>query len=221
MSEKFISLTDFPKYDENDMLTRSEYFKNYMKKRRSIREFSSEPVHKKIIENCIKAAASAPSGANKQPWHFVLVKDNKIKREIRIAAEKEEAEFYSSRAPEEWLEALEPFGTNAKKPFLEEAPYLIVIFEEKYALDKEGNIVKNYYVKESVGIAVGMLITALHYSGLATLTHTPSPMNFLNSILNRPENEKPYLILVVGKPKKGTKVPDIEKKEFEDICTII
>ncbi len=221
MSNKFILYEDFITYNSLEMLTRSREFAEYLKRRRTVRDFSSEPVDIEIVKNCIKAAASAPSGANKQPWHFVLVKDKEIKHRIRIAAEKEEAEFYSSRAPEEWLEALEPFGTNPQKPFLEEAPYLIVIFEQKYGFDEKGNKIKNYYVKESVGIAVGMLITALHYSGLATLTHTPSPMNFLNSILNRPENEKPFLILVVGKPAEGVKVPDIDKKKFEEVCTVL
>ncbi len=218
---KFITLKDFPKFVSEEMLGRSKEFVAYMKKRRTVRDFSGDEIDLEIIKNCIKAAASAPSGANKQPWHFVLVKDKEIKRRIRIAAEKEEAEFYSSRAPEEWLEALEPFGTNPQKPFLEEAPYLIVIFEKKHGIDEKGNKEKYYYTKESVGIATGMLITALHYSGLATLTHTPSPMNFLNSILKRPTNEKPFLILVIGKPKEDAKVPNIGKKKFEEVCTVL
>ncbi len=220
-NNKFIPLENFPEFDDEEMLKRSDFFKNYAKRRRTIREFSSTPVDKDIIINCIKAAGSAPSGANKQPWHFVVVQNIEIKNKIRIAAEKEEREFYTNRAPGEWLEALEPLGTHSQKPFLEEAPYLIVIFERKYDIDTNGNKIKNYYTKESVGIAVGMLINAFHYAGLGTLTHTPSPMNFLNELLNRPKNEKPFLILVVGHPKKEIKVPNITKKNIEEICTFL
>jgi len=220
LKQKFIKLKNYPSFNSEEMKNRSEIFKEYLQKRRSIREFSSEPVDIKIIENCINAAATAPSGANKQPWHFVIVQNPDIKKKIRVAAESEEREFYSNRAPDEWLEALTPLGTDYKKPFLEDAPYLIVIFEKKYGFDEKGNKIKNYYTKESVGISVGMLITALHYSGLGTLTHTPSPMNFLNEILHRPENERPYLILVVGHPKKGIRVPDIKKKNFEEVSTV-
>ena len=219
--EKFIPLKDYVKMPEVEMLVKSEIFNLLMQKRRSVREFSSENFDKEIILNCIKAAGSAPSGANKQPWHFVLIKDPEIKKEIRIAAEKEEREFYNERAPEEWLKDLEPFETNDNKPFLEEAPYLIAIFEEKYFLSKEGEKDKNYYTKESVGIATGILITALHNAGLVTLTHTPSPMNFLNDILNRPKNEKPYLLLVVGFPKEGIKVPNIKRKDIKKITSLI
>ncbi|MFH1525624.1 MAG: nitroreductase family protein, partial [Bacteroidota bacterium] len=166
-------------------------------------------------------AATAPSGANFQPWHFIVVYNKNIKKKIRLAAEKEEREFYSDRAPEEWLQALAPLGTDANKLFLEEAPVLIVIFEEKFSTDSKAEKIKHYYTKESVGIATGILITALHNSGIATLTHTPSPMNFLNDILNRPKNEKPYLILVAGYPAKEAEIPVIEKKSFEVVATIL
>lgn len=219
--EKFIPLTGNIKIPENEMLVKSEIFNLLMQKRRSIREFSSEPINEEIIKNCLKTAGSAPSGANKQPWHFVVVKDQKVKSKIRTEAEKEEKEFYNGKAPEKWLKDLEQFETDENKPFLEEAPILIAIFEEKYTEDSNGQIHKNYYTKESVGIATGILITALHNAGLATLTHTPSPMNFLNKILNRPKNEKPFLLLVVGYPKKGTKLPNIIRKQVEEITTYI
>ncbi len=218
---KFIPLKNFPHFSNDEMKERSKEFAAYMKKRRTVRDFSEEAVDVEIIKSCVETAASAPSGANKQPWHFVIVKNPEIKSKIRAAAEEEEREFYENRAPEEWLKALEPFGTDFEKPFLEKAPYLIVIFEKKYGIDEKGNKEKYYYTKESVGIATGMLIAALHYSGLATLTHTPSPMNFLNKILGRPENEKPFLILVTGKPAEDVKVPDIKKKNFEEVSTIL
>ncbi|GBD91814.1 dihydropteridine reductase [bacterium BMS3Abin04] len=222
MKEKnFIPLKDFPNFDEDEMLERSKFFKEYLRKRRSIREFSSKKIPIDVIKNCLLAAGTAPSGANMQPWHFVVITNSLIKRKIRIEAEKEEREFYENRAPDEWLEALTPFGTDSSKPFLENAPVLIAVFEKKYHLDLKGNKVKHYYIKESVGISVGMLITSLHYSGLATLTHTPSPMNFLNGILGRPRNEKPFLILVVGYPAENVKVPDIKKKELEVISTFV
>lgn len=202
------------------MLTISAQFLNKISKRRSVREFSSKEIPIEIIENCINAAGSAPSGANKQPWHFVIVKSADVKKQIRIEAEKEEHEFYNGRASDDWLKDLEPFETNEQKPFLEEAPYLIAIFEEKYSVDEKGERHKNYYAKESVGIATGFLITALHNAGLALLTHTPSPMNFLNKILARPKNEKPFLLLVVGYPKKGTKVPNIKRKELNEVMTV-
>ncbi|MDZ7764100.1 MAG: nitroreductase family protein [Melioribacteraceae bacterium] len=218
---KFIELNNFPKFPTDEMINRSKEFANYLKRRRTVREFAEDSVPIEVIKNCVEAAASVPSGANMQPWHFVIVKDPKTKKKIREGAEKEEREFYGGRAPDEWLEALEKFDTNENKPFLETAPYLIVIFEQKYHLGEAGKKIKHYYVKESVGIAVGTLITALHNAGLASLTHTPSPMNFLNEILNRPENEKPFLILVTGYPKEGTKVPKIEKKKFSEVCTIV
>ncbi|MCK5032903.1 MAG: nitroreductase family protein [Calditrichia bacterium] len=213
----FISLPTIKNYSEVEMIKNTESFYNEMNRRRTVREFSSESIRKEIIENCIKTAGTAPSGANKQPWYFVVVSDPEIKKEIRIAAEREEKSFYNEKAPKEWLNALEPFGTDENKPFLETAPYLIVIFEQKYKIDKNGEKEKHYYTSESVGIATGLLITALHRVGLATLTHTPSPMKFLNKILNRPDNEKPYLVLVVGYPAKDTKVPNIKRKTLFEI----
>ena len=217
--EKFIPL-NYLKPLEEEMVLKSELFNELMQTRRTVREFSSEAVNLVVIKNCIKTANSAPSGANKQPWHFVIVKSPKLKKKIRIEAEKEEREFYNGKAPKEWLADLEPFETNESKPFLEEAPILIAIFEEKYSIDEAGTQHKNYYTKESVGLATGMLITAIHNAGLVSLTHTPSPMNFLNELLERPKNEKPFLLLVVGYPKEGTKVPNIKRKSFEAISTI-
>ncbi len=216
-----IPYSEFIKYSEDEMVIRSEKFLETMKRRRTIREFSEKSFPKKIIENCIMTAATAPNGANLQPWHFVLVSDKNIKKKIRIAAEEEEKLFYSQRAPKEWLDALTPLGTDENKPFLETAPYLITIFLKKYDVLPDGRQVKNYYTSESVGIATGILITAIHNAGLVSLTHTPSPMNFLNDILNRPVNEKPYLILVVGLPAEGAKVPDITKKPLNDILEFI
>jgi iodotyrosine deiodinase len=178
-------------------------------------------VPRQVIADCLLAAGTAPNGANLQPWHFVVVSDPQVKRQIREGAEQEEREFYSKRAPKEWLEALEPFGTDHHKPYLEIAPYLIVIFAKSYGLLPDGRRVKNYYVSESVGIATGMLITAIHNAGLASLTHTPSPMGFLNQILNRPKNERPFLILVVGYPASDALVPEIEKQPLNDIATFL
>ena len=217
--EKFIEYKDFVKIPEEEMLVKAEIFNHLMQKRRTVRNYSSEEINEEIINNCIEAAGSAPSGANKQPWHFVIIKDHKTKTEIRIAAEKEEKEFYSGKAPEDWLGDLEPFETDANKEFLDKAPILIAIFEEKFSFDESNNQKKNYYAKESVGIACGILITALHNAGLATLTHTPSPMNFLNKILDRPKNEKPFLLLIVGYPEEGTMVPNIKRKKLDEICS--
>ena len=205
-----------------DIKKRSRKFYNLIKERRSIREFSLRKFDDTIIKNAIKAAGTAPNGANLQPWHFVVIQNKKIKKEIRKAAEIEEKKFYKNKAPKEWLEALEPLGTDENKSFLEEAPYLIAIFEKKHSL-KNKKRVKNYYVKESVGIATGILISCLHYAGLFMLTHTPSPMNFLNKILKRPKNEKPFLILVIGFPKKNSKVPKYatQKKSIKEISTYI
>jgi nitroreductase len=216
----FIPL-EYQELDEEEMLARSSEFLERMEQRRSVRQFSSRSVPWEIIENCLRAAATAPSGANMQPWHYVVVRDSELKHRIRIAAEEEEREFYANRAPQEWLDALAPLGTDADKPFLESAPYLIVIFAKSYTINSQGKKVKNYYVSESVGIATGILITALHQSGLATLTHTPSPMRFLNQILNRPQNEHPFLILVVGYPAEDAEVPKINKKPFNEINTLI
>ncbi len=218
---KFIPLENFPIYDEEEMLKRTENFYELMKKRRTVRNFSDKNIPQKIIENCLLTAGTSPSGANKQPWHFVVVSDSGIKRKIRIAAEKEEKEFYENRATREWLNDLGPLGTDEHKPFLETAPYLIVIFTKKYDAQPDGSRSKNYYSTESTGIACGMLITAVHNAGLATLTHTPSPMNFLNEILDRPANEKPYLILVVGYPAVDAEVPDLKRKSLEEISTFL
>ena len=205
---------------ESEMTRRSRSFLDLMIQRRTVRDFSDKPVPIEIIENAIKTASSAPSGANKQPWHFVIVEDPDVKKEIRIDAEKEEKEFYEHRAPRYWLEDLNQFGTDWQKPFLEIAPYLIVVFKQSYDLGAEGKR-KNYYVNESVGIASGFLLTALHNAGLATLTHTPSPMGFLEKILNRPKNEKAVLLIPVGYPAEDAKVPDLKKKSFEEVTTVI
>jgi len=212
---------DFEEYSESKMRSRSESFLNEIITRRTVREFSDRIVPIDIINNCIKTAASAPSGANKQPWQFVVVRDSGIKTKIREAAEKEEKEFYGHRATKEWLEDLNQFGTDWHKPFLEIAPYLIVIFRKIYDLEGDGTQRKNYYVNESVGIASGFLLAALHHAGLITLTHTPSPMNFLGEILNRPKNEKAFLLIPVGYPAKDAEVPDISKKPFSEISKIV
>jgi len=213
--DSYISLT--PK----EMLARTSSFYKDVNRRRTVRDFSDKSVDKKIIENCIGAAGTAPSGANLQPWHFVAISGPAIKKEIRIAAEKEEHEFYHGRASDEWLHDLEPFDTNESKPFLEKAPWLIAIFEQRYGVKVEGGKKKHYYVSESVGIATGMLITAIHNAGLVSLTHTPSPMKFLNTILERPANEKPFLLLVVGYPADNIKVPDIKRKPLKEISTFL
>ena len=218
---QFLPHKDYKEYPVEEMKERAINFYEDLKRRRTVRDFSSRNVPREIIENCILAAGTAPNGANKQPWHFAVVESADIKKQLRDAAEDEEHEFYHRRAPQDWLDDLEQFDTDEHKPFLEEAPYLIGIFSESYALDEEGNKEKNYYVKESVGIATGMLITALHNAGLATLTHTPSPMGFLNEVMNRPENEKPFLLLVVGYPAEDVKVPDIKKKDLNEISSFI
>jgi iodotyrosine deiodinase len=203
------------------MLQRARTFREALQRRRTIRTFSTRPVPREIIEECIRAAGTAPRGANMQPWRFVVVSDPEVKKQIREGAEKEEREFYERRAPDEWLEALVPLGTDWRKPFLEEAPCLIVIFGLSNTILPDGTKRKNYYVSESVGIATGMLITAIHYAGLATLTHTPSPMAFLNKILKRPANERPFLVLVAGYPAEGTTVPAIRKKSLDEIATFV
>ncbi|MBN1451012.1 MAG: nitroreductase family protein [Anaerolineales bacterium] len=203
------------------MQARAKTFREEMQRRRTIRTFSTRPVPREIIEECLRTAGTAPNGANMQPWHFIVVSDPDVKKQIREAAEDEERKFYSSRASEEWLEALTPLGTDWHKPFLEDAPYLIVIFGLSNTILSNGEKRKNYYVTESVGIATGMLVTALHHAGLASLTHTPSPMAFLNKILKRPANERPFLVLVVGYPAEGTTVPDLKKKSLEEITTFI
>lgn len=218
---KFIPLPDYKEYPPQEMKQRAIEFYEEIRRRRTVRDFSDRAVPREIIENCLLAAGTAPNGANRQPWHFVVVSNPEIKRRIRKAAEKEEKDFYEHRAPREWLEALEQLGTDPNKEFLERAPYLIVIFGQSYELSPDGRKIKNYYVQESVGIATGFLINALHYAGLATLTHTPSPMNFLKTILNRPANERPFLILVAGYPEADAKAPNISKKPLGDITTFI
>ena len=205
-----------------EMKINSKNFYNNIKERRSIREFSKDKIDINVIKNAILSAGSAPSGANLQPWHFVVIKDSKIKNKIKIAAEKEEKNFYEKKAPQEWLNALKPLGTDPNKDFLSNAPYLIAVFEKKYSINKKEKV-KNYYVRESVGIATGILISCLHFSGLAMLTHTPSPMTFLNNILKRPKNEKPFVLLVVGYPAKRARIPIFakQKKLLKEISTII
>ena len=204
---------------EDEMLQESLAFYQKLNSRHTIRDFSDKPIDKDIIENCIKTASTAPSGANMQPWHFVLVSDADIKKQIRVAAEHEEKEFYEKRAPKEWLGVLAPLGTDDHKPYLENAPYLIAIFMQRFGKLPNGRKVKHYYGLESVGIATGMLITAIHNAGLASLTHTPSPMGFLNDILDRPKNERPFLLLVVGHPARDARVPDIKRKDINEIMT--
>jgi iodotyrosine deiodinase len=211
---------NFNQISPEEMLSRSRDFSLTVCRRRSVRDFSDRAVDREIIENAVRTAASAPSGANKQPWHFAIVESRETKALIRKAAEAEEQEFYNGRAPEAWLEDLKIFETDEHKPFLETAPYLIAVFLERNSTDKKGVKHKNYYMPESVGIATGILITALHISGLATLTHTPSPMKFLNQILERPSNEKPFMLIVVGYPSEGVTVPDIERKPFAEIASI-
>ena len=211
----------FQKITFEEMDYNANQFFQKVSNRRSVRDFSSDDIPIDIIKNCIKSASTAPSGANKQPWHFVIVKDPIIKRKIRKAAEIEEKEFYGGRAPKEWLDDLNQFGTDWSKPFLEEAPYLIVVFSKKFDINDDGTNSKNYYVSESVGIASGLLLAALHNAGLVTLTHTPSPMAFLSDILNRPHSDKPYLIIPVGFPSENAEVPNIKKKTFKEICTIL
>jgi len=200
-------LPDYREYSAADMRERARRFRADIARRRSVRDFDSREVPREVIEQCLLAAGTAPSGANQQPWFFSVITDPARKRRIREAAEAEEREFYAGRAPQEWLDALAPLGTDPDKPFLEEAPVLIAIFAQKYGLHPDGQRFSHYYVPESVGIACGLLIAALHHAGLASLTHTPSPMGFLNEICARPPSEKPVILLVVGYPKAGCRVP--------------
>jgi nitroreductase len=218
---ELIPLKNYRQYSEDEMLKRSKAFYDDIKIRRTVRDFSNQPVPKEIIENCILAAGTAPNGANLQPWHFVVVSEPEIKKKIRIAAEEEEKEFYANRAPKEWLDVLEPLGTDEHKPFLETAPYLIAIFYKSYDVLHDGRQIKQYYAMESTGIATGILITAIHNAGLVSLTHTPSPMNFLNEILGRPKSERPFLLLVVGYPSVDAKVPNIKKKSLQEIASFV
>ncbi|MDH3430392.1 MAG: nitroreductase family protein [Gammaproteobacteria bacterium] len=203
------------------MRERLRQFYAEVNRRRSVREFSDRPVPRDIIETALKAAGTAPSGANLQPWHFVVVSGAETKKKIRKAAEDEEKEFYEHRASAEWLAALEPLGTDSNKPFLETAPYLIAVFLQKYGELPDGRKVKHYYPVESTGLATGILITALHHAGLATLTHTPSPMKFLNQILGRPKSERPFLLLVVGYPADDARVPDIGRKPLQEFTSFV
>ena len=216
-----VPLTTYKEYPVEEMRSRARAFRDELRRRRTIREFSDRPVELEIIQDCIAAAGTAPNGANHQPWHFVVVSDPEVKKRIRMEAEEEEQAFYAGRASNEWLEALQHLGTDQHKPFLERAPYLIVIMAESYGVLDDGTRRKNYYVQESVGIATGMLISAVHNAGLASLTHTPSPMGFLNEILGRPKNERPFLILVVGFPEDGVTVPDIDKKPVEEVTSFV
>ncbi|MCH7907860.1 MAG: nitroreductase family protein [Chloroflexi bacterium] len=211
----FIPLAGYTAYGDDEMRHRAAEFYSEVDRRRTVRDFSSRVPPREVLEDCLRAAGTAPSGANMQPWHFAVVGDAAVKRRIRVAAEEEEREFYSKRAPQEWLDALAPLGTTAEKHFLESAPWLIGIFEESYGLLPDGRRVKHYYARESVGIATGILITALHHAGLVTLTHTPSPMGFLNEIMGRPPNERAFLILVAGYPAKDATVPDIGRKPLD------
>lgn len=216
-----VPLTGYERYPEEEMRRRAEAFYAEADRRRTVREFSAKPVPRDIIENALRTAGTAPSGANLQPWHFVVVSGAETRKKIRQAAEVEEREFYEHRASSEWLEALAPLGTDSNKPFLETAPYLIAIFLQKFGTLPDGRKVKHYYPVESTGIATGILITALHHAGLATLTHTPSPMKFLNEILGRPNNERPFLLLVTGYPADDARVPDIERKPLEAFASFI
>lgn len=217
----FEPLPDYREYPPAEMRERAAAFYAELRRRRTVREFSDRPVDRGVIEDCLRAAGTAPSGANLQPWRFVAVSDPAIKHRIRVAAEEEEREFYQHRAPPEWLEALAPLGTDEHKPFLEVAPWLIAVFAQSRGELPDGRWVKHYYVSESVGIAVGFLLAALHTAGLATLTHTPSPMGFLNEILGRPAYERPYLLIVTGYPAADAKVPAIRKLPLDAIATFL
>ena len=214
-------LLDYREYSADDMKRRAADFYAEIRRRRTVRQFSTRAVPREVIDDCLRAAGTAPSGANIQPWHFVVVSDPAMKRTIRVEAEKEEHEFYHHKAPQEWLDALAPLGTDEHKPFLEDAPCLIVIFAESYGVLPDGRKVRHYYAQESVGIATGLLIAAVHHAGLVSLTHTPSPMGFLNGILGRPAHERPFLILVTGYPGEGATVPAITKKPLEQIATFV
>jgi nitroreductase len=216
---KRIPVEGLPSRTDEELEARAVELRDVVTRRRTVRDFSTRPIPDRVLDACLAVAASAPSGANQQPWHFVVVKDPAVKHRIRLEAEAEEQVFYKGRAPDEWLDALAPLATDANKPFLEKAPCLVVIFAETYGLEDDGQRRKHYYVQESVGIATGMLISTLHQVGLATLTHTPSPMRFLNEILDRPANERPYLILVVGHPAAEATVPDIERKPLDEVTS--
>ncbi|HXV39578.1 MAG TPA: nitroreductase family protein, partial [Steroidobacteraceae bacterium] len=222
MQPKFLALEGYREYPLQEMAERAREFAEEMGRRRTVRDFSDRPVPRELIETCLRAAGSAPSGANQQPWHFVAVSDPAVKRRIREAAEAEEREFYAHRAPPEWLEVLAPLGTDERKPFLEIAPWLIAVFIRRFNRNPDGTKRKHYYTDESVGLATGLLLAAVHHAGLASLTHTPSPMKFLNDILGRPKDlERPFLLLVVGYPAADAKVPDIARKPLAEIASFV
>lgn len=222
MKPTFVPLAGYREYPPDEMKRRAAEFLDEVRRRRTVREFSPRPVPAGVIEDCLRAAGTAPNGANLQPWHFVVVSDPGIKRRIREEAEKMEADFYQRRAPKEWLEALAPLGTDEFKPYLETAPCLIVAFAQPYAVDDAGQkTMKHYYAQESIGIAVGFLVLALHHAGLASLTHTPSPMGFLNEVLGRPPHERPFVLIVAGYPADDARVPSITKKPLEEFTTFL
>jgi iodotyrosine deiodinase len=216
--ENFEPLSTYREYAPAEMHSRAAAFAAEMSRRRTTRHFSDRAVARSVIEECLKVAGTAPSGAHQQPWHFVVVSEPELKRQLRLAAEEAEREFYAT-APVEWLEALAPLGTDASKPYLESAPYLIVVFAARYGVEPDGTTHKHYYVNESVGIATGFLIAALHHAGLATLTHTPNPMTFLSQALDRPQNEKPVMLIVTGYPAPDAKIPRLTRKSLEEIAT--
>jgi iodotyrosine deiodinase len=218
---KFIPLSTYREYPVDEMKRRARDFNAQMQRRRTVRHFSDRPVPRDVIKQCLRAAGSAPSGANRQPWHFVVVEKDEIKRRIREIAEAQEEEFYKKRAPREWLDALAPLGTDEQKAFLETAPYVIAIFAQRYNQLPDGRRYKNYYPLESVGIATGILITAIHQAGLVAVTHTPPRMRFLNKLLERPDSERPFLLLVVGYPADDAMVPELRRKALEEIVTFV
>lgn len=215
-------LGDYADLPDAEKIARARAFFNLMRRRHTVREFAPDPVPREVLEACIEAAGRAPSGANHQPWHFALIGDPDVKRRLREAAEEEERAFYSGKAPQDWIDALEPLGTNAMKPYLEIAPWIIAVFAQRRGGPEAGQDLKNYYINESVGIAVGFLLCALQEAGLATLTHTPNPMTFLNTMFNRPASEKPYMLLVVGKPAPGALIPHhaLKKKALAEIMSV-
>lgn len=219
MDEPFEPLTGWRERPVEEILERAREFHAEMAERRTVREFAPRPVPREIIEHCIRTAGTAPSGAHMQPWYFVAVSDSELKRRIRLAAEREEREFYEHRASSEWLEALAPLGTDEHKPFLEDAPWLVAVFARRFGLAPGGRKTKHYYVAESVGIATGLLVAAVHHAGLVSLTHTPSPMRFLNELLGRPDNEAPFLLLVVGYPQAEARVPRLSRAPLEAIAS--
>ena len=221
MTQLRLKPLSFTPVEEEELVRRARAFHRMMVLRRTVRDYDSRPVPRAVIESAIETAGTAPSGANLQPWHFVAISadDRDLRRQLRVAAEDEERDFYTRRAPREWLEALAPLGTDWRKAFLEEAPWLVAIFVKAHGVKADGSVFKHYYAVESVGIATGLLIAALHHAGLATLTHTPSPMGFLNRLLDRPPHERPFLLLVAGYPARDAQVPDITKKPLEQILT--